>query len=225
MIMDKMKNRLKCIVLAAIASLSLCAGAQVTGEIGDTIYFYKTWEQMLYLQPSAYIVNPIIIAETPFEVYIETGYDETNEAIQKEYLAMSQGDSIFLINSNYVKDFFKGDVKAMNGFIPIFFNDKVAYLTANGPVTVKDILFGNNVDGVTSYSQAFYYMDFVNRTVKHVTHSYLSELLEDYHDLQMRYEGMKDYKKRHIIEEFFYKYIDRATQDSMRPYILDLVGF
>ena len=220
-----MKNRLKFIVLAAIASMSLCATAQNMTVAYDTIYFYKTWEQMLYLQPSAYIVNPIIIAETPFEIYIETGYDEANQAIEKDYLALSQGDSLFLINSNYIKDFFKGDVKGLNGFIPLFFNDKVAYLTANGPLTVKDILFGNDRDGVTPYTQAFYYLDFVNRTVKHVTHSYLSELLTDYHDLKVRYEGMKDYKKQYVIEDYFYKYIDRATQDFMHPYILDLVSY
>lgn len=225
MINDKMKNRLKFIVLAAVASMSLCATAQNTAVAYDTIYFYKTWEQMFDLQPTAYIVNPIIFAETPFEIYIETGYDETNQAIEKDYLALSQGDSIFLINSNYIKDYFKGDVKGLNGFIPIFFNDKVAYLTANGPLTAKDILFGNDRDGVTSYTQAFYYLDFMNRTVKHVSHSYLSELLTDYHDLKMRYEGMKNYKKKEIIQDYFYKYIDRATEDFMRPYILDLVGF
>ena len=223
--MDKMKNRLKFIVLAAIASVSLCATAQNVIMVHDTIYFYKTWEQMLYLQPSAYVVDPIIFAETPYEVYIETGYDEANKSIENDYIALSQGDSIFLINSKYVRDFFKGDVKGFSGYIPIFFNDKVAYLTGNGPLTVKDILFGNDSDGVTSYSQAFYYIDFVNRTVKHVTHSYLSELLTDYHDLKVRYEGMKDYKKRYIIEDYFYKYIDRASQDFMRPYILDLVGY
>lgn len=223
--MDKMKNRLKFIVLAAIASVSLCATAQNVIMVHDTIYFYKTWEQMLYLQPSAYVVDPIIFAETPYEVYIETGYDEANESIENDYIALSQGDSIFLINSKYVRDFFNGDVKGFSGYIPIFFNDKVAYLTGNGPLTVKDILFGNDSDGVTSYSQAFYYIDFVNRTVKHVTHSYLSELLTDYHDLKVRYEGMKDYKKRYIIEDYFYKYIDRASQDFMRPYILDLVGY
>ena len=38
----------------------------------------------------------------------------------------------------------------------------------------------------------------------------------------MRYEGMKDYKKREIIEDYFFKYIDRASQDVMHPYILDL---
>ena len=59
--------------------------------------------------------------------------------------------------------------------------------------------------------------------MRKVNHSYLSELLEDYHDLQMRYEGMKDYKKQYIIEDYFFKYIDRATGDVMHPYILELV--
>ena len=38
----------------------------------------------------------------------------------------------------------------------------------------------------------------------------------------MRYEGMKDYKKRPIIEDFFFQFVDRATEDLMRPFILDL---
>ena len=59
--------------------------------------------------------------------------------------------------------------------------------------------------------------------MRKVTYRYLSELLEDYHDLQMRFEGMKDYKKRYMVEEFFFNYIERATDDVLRPYILDLV--
>ena len=55
-----------------------------------------------------------------------------------------------------------------------------------------------------------------------VTPEVLSRLLEDYHDLQMRYEGMKDYKKRPVIEDFFFQFVDRATEDLMRPFILDL---
>ena len=105
----------------------------------------------------------------------------------------------------------------------MFFNDKVVYLTANGPVTVKEVLFGNTADGFTTPSMSYYYIDFLNHRVKRVTHSYLSELLEDYHDLQMRYEGMKNNKDKRIIEDYFYKYIDRATDDIMRPFIVDLV--
>ena len=63
----------------------------------------------------------------------------------------------------------------------------------------------------------------MNRRVIKITPESLSELLEDYHDLQMRYEGMKNHKKHEIIEDYFYKYIDRATEDILRPYIIDLV--
>lgn len=218
-----MKTRIRMFILLVVFS---AASFHVAAETmpHDTLYFYKSWQQVFDLTPSAYIIDPVIEPVTPYEVYIETGYDDANTAIENHYLAISQGDSIWLVNSKYLKDNFKGDVKGLNGYIPVFFNEKVAFITANGPLSVKDILFGTNTDGVTSYTQAYYYIDFVNRTVKQLTHSYLSELLTDYHDLKVRYEGMKDYKKRYIIEDYFYKYIDRATDDFMHPNILDLVG-
>ncbi|MBQ9822475.1 MAG: hypothetical protein IJM58_10165, partial [Muribaculaceae bacterium] len=78
---------------------------------------------------------------------------------------------------------------------------------------------------VIDYSEIvdLYYIDFKNHMVRKVTPEVLSELLEDYHDLKMRYEGMKNYKKREIIFDYFFKYVERATDDIMRPFILDLV--
>lgn len=216
-----MKTWIKKFLLLALTMASLHAVAVEVPH--DTIYFYKTWEQMLNLEPSAYIVDPVIETVTPYEAYIETGSEEINDNIEKEYIAFSQGDSIWLINSAYLKRNFKGDAKGFDGFIPVFFNDKVAFITGNGPLSVKDILFGTDNDGVTTYTQSYYYIDFLNLKVNRLTHSYLSELLENYHDLQMRYEGMKDYKKSYMIEEFFFKFIDRATEDVMQPYILDLM--
>ena len=217
-----MKNWLKYLLLVAVASMSVQSIAQ---NEPDTLYFYKTWKQIMDLEPTAFIVNPIIDAYSPYEIYFITGYEEVDKSIQKDYMAVSQGDSIWLINSEYLKTNFKGDVNGLNGFIPMFFNDKVVYLTANGPVTVKEVLFGNTADGFTTPSMSYYYIDFLNHRVKRVTHSYLSELLTDFHDLKVRYEGMKDYKKQYVIEDYFYKYIDRASDDVMHPYILDLVGY
>ena len=221
-----MKNSLRNILLVVIAGVSLLAAAQTQPQPQpmDTIYFYRTWEQMLNLDPSAYIVNPVIYVESSVEVYIETGDEDINKMIEDEYIALSQGDSIFLINSDYLKRDFNGDVRVHEGFVPLFFNDKVAYIVSYGPVTVRDVLFGNSgEDGYTNRSIDYYYIDFLSQKVKRVTHEYLSQLLEDYHDLQMRYEGMKDYKKDYIIEDYFFKFIDRATVDFMHPYILDLV--
>ena len=217
-----MNNWLRNILLVAIAGVSLLATAQTNAQPLDTIYFYRTWEQMLTFEPAALIVNPYLDVYSPYEVYVETGDEETNKLIEDEYIAMSQGDSVWLINSDYLRRNFKGDVKSHQGFVPVFFNSKVAYITSYGPVSVKDVLFGNSEDGYTNPNMSYYYIDFLNQRVHRVTHEYLSQLLEDYHDLQMRYEGMKDYKKSYIIEDYFYKYIDRATEDFMHPDILDL---
>ncbi len=219
-----MKNFLRNILLVVVAGVSFHASAQTQSHPLDTIYFYKSWAQMLYMEPSAYIVNPVIYADSDCEIYIETGNDEVNQMIEDEYIAFSRDAETFYINSNYLKKEFSGDVRVHEGFVPLFFNDKVAFIISYGPLTVKDVLFGNSGDeGITNRNVDYYNINFLNNSVNRVTHEYLSLLLEDYHDLKMRYEGMKDYKKDYIIEDYFFKYIDRATDDFMHPFILDLV--
>ena len=160
-------------------------------------------------------------------VHIETPDETLNDAIYDTHIAASLGDSVLLLNSRYLKREFKGDTKKLKEFIPVFFNDKVAFLAYVGygdNASLKNILFGDWVDVDYDEIVDYYYIDFINRKVIKVTPEALVDLLEDYHDLQMRYEGMKDYRKRYMIQEYFFKFVDRASQDFMRPYILDLVG-
>ena len=191
----------------------------------DTVYFYDTWEQMLDMIPNGSIIDPLIEAYTPYEIFIMTGDDKADEKISKEHIAATIDDDVWLINSAYLKKEFKGDTKKLNGFMPVFFNEKVAFIKYVGygdNVSLKHILFGEmdvDYDELADY----YYIDFYNRKVLKVTPEVLSALLQDYHDLQMRYEGMKDYKKRHIIEDYFFKFIDRASSDILHPYILDVL--
>lgn len=217
-----MKKWLHSILLLTAAMLSFHAVAEDMPE--DTVYFYTSWEQMLDQEPEAMLTRPILDAFTPFEIYIETADQRYNRLIDENYIAATLGDSIWLINSTYLKRDFKGDAKKLSGFVPVFFNEKVAYALFHGPLGVKDILFGSAYGDEYDTGMEYYYIDFVNRKVIRITPTGLSGLLEDYHDLQMRYEGMKDYKKSHIIEDYFLKYIDRASQDFMHPYILDLMG-
>ena len=206
-----------------VAAIAVFSGHAAAAEAtSDTVYFYTSWQQMLDFDAEAYLVNPVYYNVNPYEIYFETGDDRINNMIEEKYIAFSQGDSIWLINGQYLKDNFKGDTKHIDGFAPVYFNDKTAFVVSTGPLGVKDILFGTDRDGVTSYTYSYYYIDFVNKRVNRVTHEFLSGLLEEFHDLQMRYEGMKDYKKQEIIEEYFFKYIDRASQDFMHPYIVDL---
>jgi hypothetical protein len=211
-------------VMASMMALQTEAAAT---EPRDTVYFYDSWRQMLDMEPVSMLVSPIIELETPYAIDI---YTTTSDYRLYDHMAATLGDSIWLMSNVYLMNNFKGDSKQFKGykFIPVFFNEKVAFLTYVGigdNLSVKDILFGDTRD-YDDYSSVmdYYYIDFMKHEVRKVTPEVLSELLEDYHDLQMRYEGMRDYKKRYIIEDYFLKYVDRATQDIMRPYILDLVA-
>ena len=220
-----MRNWIRIISVVTLALLGNQAMA-VEANAHDTVYFYKSWEQMLDMVPDAYVVDPMIYFDSPYDIEILINDNQLDESIKKSYIAATLGDSIWLINTSYLKRSFKGDVKKLNNYAPVFFNDKVAYLTYVGygdNLSLKTVLFGNFEDVDYSELMDYYYIDFFQHKVRKVTPEVLSELLEDYHTLQMRYEGMKDYKKRYIIEDYFMKYIDRASQDIMRPYILDLV--
>lgn len=221
-----MKHWLKLFVFSAMALVA--SQALAIDELPhDTVYFYRTWEQMLDLTPEGMLIDPLIEAYTPYQIVIETGDEDINNNIYKSYVAATLGDSIWLINTQYIKNTFKGDVKKLDKFAPVYFNDKVAFFMYVGygeNVSWKDILFGDWIDFNYEEMVDYYYIDFKNQKVVKITPESLSALLEDYHDLQMRYEGMKDYKKRYIINDYFNKFIERATQDFMHPYILDLVN-
>ena len=184
---------------------------------------------MLQQQPDTYLEDPYIEMETPYEIYPFAESSKDNKLIHMEYIAASLGDSIWLINSYYLQSHFSGNVNKLAGYIPVFFNEKVAFFTYVGVgdnLSVKQKLFGTLDDDI-DYSEVvdIYYVDFLNNKVRKVTPSVLSELLDSYHDLKMRYEGMKNYKKREIIQDYFYKFVDRATEDIMRPNILDLTDW
>ena len=217
-----MKNWLKFILLAMVVSCSMQAHAE---EPHDTIYFYDDWTQIMFMEPSGGFMDPFLALYTPYEIGIETGVERIDQAIRRTHIAATLGDSIWLINSEYLKREFSGDTKKLSEFMPFFFNEKVAYITFVGEgenLGLKHILFGDWTEIDYEEIVDYYYIDFQHKKVIKITPSSLSELLEDYHDLQMRYEGMKDYNKREIMLDYFFKYIERASQDVMKPYILDL---
>ena len=209
-------------ILVVVAMSSLFAHADTPSD-SLYIFFYDNWDRMLDDQPVAMIVNPDLVVNSPYEVYFDTGDEQLDDKINEEFIAFSLYDSTWYVNSRYIKKIFDGDLKHIRGFVPLYFNEKTAFVKSPGPMTVKDVLLGTGVDGVTVRSIDYYYMDFKNRRLERVTSDYLSHLLEDYHDLQMRYEGTKDYKKDYVIEDYFFKYIDRYTEDLMTPRIVDLV--
>ncbi len=211
-----MKDNLRYLLLVLLVLGSLRAAAQ--DEPVDTVYFYASWEQLFYLQPDTMIVGPMIDVYSPYELYFESSDRNVNKKIKKEYVAAALGDSTCLVNSQYLKDNFKGDSKKLHGYVPLFFNDKVAY-------AVAEEYFFAEVAGVSYnvYSTHNFYIDFEQHRVIRLDVKALTALLADYPDLRMRFEGMKDNDRNAILNEFFYRYIDRVNNDGMRPYILDLL--
>lgn len=175
------------------------------------VWFFDTWQQVFDMKSVGFVYESSVIMESPFELYFLKEEGDFDEKYIEDYMFAMWSDTTWLINSKYLKKNFSGDGGMLRGFVPLYFNKKIAYAVY--------------MPFVDSYSDLeFYYIDFQNSSVRKVSHNYLLALHEEYPDLRMRYEGMKDNKKHRIIEDFFLKYIDRATDDLMRPCIVDLIN-
>lgn len=212
-----MVNRLRSIAVLLLAFCSLQCAADKCVE-RDTVYFYNSWEQMLLAEPDTMITDLALDFFSPFELYFESSDKKADKTIKKEYIAATLGGSTWLVNSNYLKQYFKGDSKKLHGYVPVFFNEKVAYAVVEecSYAELGDIAF--NV--IATYN---YYIDFNRRKVIRVDEKTLSAILADYQDLRMRYEGMNNKGWSSIIKDFFLQFVDRATDDIMRPDILGLL--
>jgi len=200
------------LLLLLLLAVSLPVQAQdAEEEIQDTVYYYKTWAQVFNQDPVSIYVSPDYIPPSSYEINFYFEDEEMDYLVNQEFLAATLGYDIWFVNSTRLAKDFNGDASLLSGYVPLFFTDKVAFVASN--------------QGYRSNFQTYYYyIDFMDGKVIRITPASLSKLLEDYHDLQMRYEGMKDYKKPEIIEDYFFKYIDRVSQDVMKPYILDLIA-
>ena len=207
-----MRNWIKHIIFLVMVLLS---SQVVTGQEEmqrDTIYFFQTWEQMLMNDPVNIYDFPDELPPVPDEIHFAFEDDSINHLINDEYLAAAQGDTLWYVNTRHLaKRFDMGDL-TKKGYVPVFFDDKVAYLL---------VYYFYAYDG---YDCLYYYLDFKNRKVLTVNHKTLRTLLNDYSDLRMQYDSMKDNKSSVIVDEFFFRYIDRVSQDISRPDILDLIG-
>ena len=207
----------RCIVMAALTMCTLHAVA-VESEERDTLFFYDSWEHMFNVEPDTMIVDAAIDFYSPFELYFETSDKKVNKRISKEYLAVTMGDSTWLINSNYLRDNFKGDAKRLHGYVPLFFDEKVAYAVAQ---EYRYAGLGNmSFNVISTYN---YLIDFLQHKVQRIDKNSLIRLLADYPDLRMRYEGMRDNDRERIISDYFMQYVDRVSDDLMHPYILDIL--
>ena len=202
--MKQKGTRYLAIIILGLMSMTAAAHEQPM----DTVCFYINWEQMMYNEPECVFYGSDMIEYSIMDVAFCVKEPDIQQ-VMNTAVAASLGDSIWLINTRYLLGHFKGVKYADRSYVPLVFTDKIAYISLYSDF--PEIKAEN------------YYLDFKNRELLKVDSNVLSSLLEDYHDMQMRYEGMKDYKKYYIINDFFLRYVHRASADPMKPYILDLV--
>lgn len=194
--------------LLHIMILTLAMAFSISSADGQ-VCFYDTWDQVFQNHPVGKSYISSVIWETDYEIYFEKkGYPE-NKDVDKHIVA-TLDSTAWRINSKYLKNEFSGDGGLLRGYVPLFFNDRVAYAI---------YLPWDDFAGGLEY----YYIDFQKRKVSKLTHKFLLKLLADYPDLKRRYESMKDNKNPDVIMNFFLDYVERACDDPMRPLILDLV--
>ena len=126
-----MKKCMRYLWMAAMMVCSLHAVAD-SQAYHDTVYFYTSWEEMYDMTPMSRVIDPYIEQVSPFELHIfmTQGVESVNlsKEVLKNHVGISIGDSILLVNSQYLKREFDGDVKRLSGCVPVFFNERVAYL-------------------------------------------------------------------------------------------------
>ena len=203
-----MKLILRLVAAAAMVAVTFGASAQ-EDEWRDTVMIYSTWENLLDGYPDAVATNPLIEMYTPFDVYIS---------------------SIFLAGTGWLCERFSGDCHKMQDFVPLFFSSKIAFLQwTDGPTpSLLNALFGGEEEEY-SYEDFmatadYYLIDFAQSRVERIDHKVLSRLLTPYRDLLMRYQGMKDYKKRPVISFFFNEYLRRIGNDPEIPHLIDIIA-
>lgn len=200
-----MKNQL---IAIAAALAALCAAA----EPADTLMVYSSWQELATGQYQMMIVDPYIEVETPWEVYFASDRAAVNRMLAGEAVAVALGDSIWMINTAYLKQHFNGNMSELDGYAPMLFNDKV--------VMVEHARHASSFWNDESFTEPdLYWVDFEQGEVYKLNDKTMSMLLGRYHDLQMRYDGMKNRKHNDVIRYFLNIYLRRIEMDDDVPYL------
>ena len=195
----------------------------------DTVYVYQSWEAIFDQYPDTMLVNPSIEAYNQFDIHISTSDQQVNEMLEDDAVAVAIGDTLWLVSASWMQRNFKGDCNKMNAWVPLYFNEKIAFVQWQqyrsevgmqllGALLGDPELFDKDPEEMNG---ELYLIDFDLQRVYKLNHKVLSRLLDPYPDLLRRYVSMKDYKKQYMVESYFLEYIDRITADPTVPRIID----
>lgn len=237
-------------MIVATALLSSSAMAQFYSnrkhdEGTDTLWVYNNWQSLYYNGPDTMAVNPNIEINSPFNMKFKPTEKDNKilkKRIEKECLAVSVGDSVWLINSRYLRDSLQGQYnKIFENFVPLYFNEKIAFVQflpteiSYYPIEIdsfEGLYAGVGRDGIYNAGDyglvaiPHFIIDFSTRSLVLVDSTYLLHLLEQYPDMKRRYEMMQDQNEFYMINQFFWDYVDRLSRDPMFPSVFgELVDY
>ncbi len=208
----------------------------------DTLRVYNSWQSIFFDGPDTVAVNPNVEIFSPFKFKFkptEKSNKQLKNMIQKQSLALSLGDSVWFINSRYLRDSLNGPYnKIFEEYVPLYFNEKIAFVqllvTEISYLPYEIDTFEGLTAGVGRGSMfnvgdygyvdvPHFVLDLDNKEVFLVDRNYLMFLLERYPDMKHRYEMMQDQNEFYMINQFFWDYVERLSQDPYAP-VLGVIG-
>lgn len=224
--------------MSLVAVVALFAAARMEASTGgnDTLMVYNSWEAIFDLIPDTIVANPEIKVRSEYDFEFKaTSRDAkaVNKMLKNKAVAVCLGDTLWLINSDWLKRNFKGDCKHFSRYVPLYYTGKIAFVQfqRNNP-TVGGFLLNLLVDGVLGADSGIgmgdgyngetpklYWIDFDNLRVREVNKNLLLELLEPYPDLLQRYTFRQYQDETYLINEFFLDYVNRLNRDPEVPYL------
>jgi hypothetical protein len=231
-------GQVRAAVMSLVAVVALFAAARMEASTGgnDTLMVYNSWEAIFDLIPDTIVANPEIKVRSEYDFEFKaTSRDAkaVNKMLKNEAVAVCLGDTLWLINSDWLKRNFKGDCKHFSRYVPLYYTGKIAFVQfqRNNP-TVGGFLLNLLVDGVLGADSGIgmgdgyngetpklYWIDFDNLRVREVNKNLLLELLEPYPDLLQRYTFRQYQDETYLINEFFLDYVNRLNRDPEVPYL------
>ena len=206
----------------------------------DTLMVYNSWHSLFYEGRDTVAINPNIEIYSPFQYKFkptEKSHKPLSKMIEKQSVAVSIGDSVWLVNSKYLKDSLQGVYnKYFNDYLPLYFSEKIAFFQYV-PTEIEYLeceidnfqnlehYVGVGRSSVLEYpggvvDVAHFVIDLAQKNVNLVDGKYLLFLLERYPDMKRRFEMMQGQNEYYLINEFFWDYVDRISEDPFAPDIV-----
>jgi len=209
------------LILASILMCIACASAQSESQYKvrhDSLHVYLSWESMFDGVADTIIMNPEFDAVTPYNIEFDCIKKDLNKLVKNEAVAVAVGDTLWFVNSNWIKKNFEGPCKKMKNYVPLYFSAKVAFVQWAGFTVPEFFVNRSNIEMFLD-DPHLYILDFDNATVEQVTSDKLIDLLDMYPDLKRRYQMMRDYDEEYMIDDFFLQYVERLSQDPSVPFL------